>query len=209
MDDSLKKSFEELESNETIDELGKNISKLFLYVIESQLDIKKSLSNTQDGMVHHILKSIDDVKKEVENLSIRLDRFTESSVKSSNVQNKRKNNGDDNIKTRGPKRNILGYIKDQWFEEDWKFFDTIIEDPEKIIGLILEENKEEIMKKTEGLARKRYEASVIWQTIKDVKGVRTRTQNKYKEHKENIKKKEGLEISINEENINEEKINEN
>ena len=64
------------------------------------------------------------------------------------------------------------------------------------------------MKKTEGLARKRYEASSIWNTIKDVKGVRTRTQNKYKEHKENIKKKEGLESSINEEII-EEKINEN
>ena len=110
MDDSLKKSFEDLESSENINELSKNIGKLFLYVIESQLDIKKSLSNTQDGMVCHILKSIDDVKKEVENLSIRLDRFTENSVKSSNVQNKRQYNGDDNVKTRGPKTNILGYI---------------------------------------------------------------------------------------------------
>ena len=36
MDDSLKKSFEDLESSENINELSKNIGKLFLYVIELQ-----------------------------------------------------------------------------------------------------------------------------------------------------------------------------
>ena len=53
MVDSETKSFKpleelELESNDSND--------LLLRIYESQLEIKKSLSNTQDGMVSHILK---------------------------------------------------------------------------------------------------------------------------------------------------------
>jgi len=182
MDSSIKNNIKELKTCESQD-IGENISNILLYIIQLLLENKKDLSDTKDGLMSHVLKEIND-------LSLRFDRFTEDNIRSSVPQNKRNNKNDTSDKNMGPKRNILGWIKDEYIEKEWRFFDSILVDAEKVVELILEENKEELDKKKEGSPRKRCEAALVWNIIKEIEGVKAQMYANYKEHKEMLKVKE-------------------
>ena len=182
MNDSVKTSFEELELCDS--DLGKPLSKVLLYIVEEQLKTIKALIDNKIGTEVQVLKSLDD-------FSSRLDRFTETSVRGSSPQKGRTSS--DAAPTKGPKKNILGWIKDEYIacgDDGWKFFDSIIDDSKDVVKLILEENGEEIMKKKKGEPRKRCEAAMVWSVIKSTEGVKVQMYDKYKEYKEYLKTKE-------------------
>lgn len=178
MSNQLKNALKELEISDP------NQFVIYDFIVKSLIKLDKNSSDIEDGLIARNEKAIMD-------LSSKIDRFTEGTCRSTVPQNKR-SKSDLIEKPRGPKKNILGWIKDEYISIGWKFFDPIIENAEDTINDIIDLNKEEVERKKSGEPRKRCEAALIWHLIKEEDGVPEAMRTAYKKHKEECKKNEGV-----------------
>lgn len=83
---------------------------------------------------------------------------------------------------RRPKKNVLGWMKDEYVEKGWKFFDPMIGNAEKLIETLLKTRKDEIKGENDYL-RKKSEAALIWFHIREFEGVKDKMYRIYREKK--------------------------